>query len=236
VALINGITNISGPFFSVYMIRDLGWNYVQFTLSPIMFLLGQFLLISWWGKMCDRHGNRSVLMATSLIVPLIPIPWAFIQNFSLLMVAQFISGTVWSGFNLAASNFILDACTPQKRPRATSYYTVVNSFFSLIAGSVIGAFLAEHLPSEYAFGPIRIVFLSSLPAVFIISGILRFIPAILILPKLKEVRETEPIRSAQIIWRLTTGEPIFDQLQKLMTLLVTPLRKRNGLKSQEPDA
>ncbi|MDD4872470.1 MAG: MFS transporter [Kiritimatiellae bacterium] len=233
VASINGLTNIAGPFFSVYMLRDLNWNYIQFTVNTIGFLVGQLVFISWWGMMCDRHGNRSVLIATSLIIPLIPLPWAFLKSFSLLMCLQFISGSVWSGFNLAASNFILDACTPKKRPRATSYYTAVNSFFSLIAGSVIGAFLAEHLVSDYNFGFMHITFISSLPAVFIVSGILRFIPAILIMPYLKEVGETEPIKPAQILWRFTTGEPIFSQLQQLVNLLSAPIKRINGSDNQE---
>mgnify|MGYP001572656208 FL=1 len=227
VATINGITNISGPFFSVYMIRDLHWNYVQLTVNTICFLVGQFVFISWWGTMCDRHGNRAVLVATSLIVPFVPIPWAFLQSFPLLMCLQFVSGSVWSGFNLAAANFILDSCTPQKRPRATSYYTVISSFFSLIAGSVIGAFLAENLASDYDFGFFQITFISSLPAVFIVSGILRFIPA-LFLPMLKEVRETEPISPVQILWRFTSGEPIFNQLQQLASLLSAPIKRING--------
>ena len=226
VASVNGLTNIAGPFFSVYMIRDLHWNYIQFTLNTIAFLVGQFVFISWWGAMCDRHGNRAVLAATSLIIPLIPIPWAFIQSFPFIMCLQFVSGSVWSGFNLAASNFIMDACTPQKRPRATSYYTVVNSFFSLIAGSIIGAYLAEHLPSSYNLGFMHITFLSSLPPVFIVSGLLRYIP-VLFLSKLKEVRETEPITPVQLLWRFTTGEPIFSQVQQLTNLLSDPAKRPN---------
>jgi len=231
-ASINGITNIAGPFFSVYMIRDLHWNYIQFTFSTIAFLVGQFVFISWWGAMCDRHGNRTVLAAACLILPLIPLPWAFIRSFPALMCLQFISGSIWSGFNLAAGNFIMDACTPQKRPRATSYYTVVNSFFSLIAGSIIGAFLAENLPSSYNLGFIHISFLSSLPPIFIISGILRFIP-VFFLPNLKEVRETEPITPIQLLWRFTTGEPIFSQIQQLTNLLAGQAKRANGNKNKK---
>jgi len=226
VAAINGITNIAGPFFSVYMIRDLHWNYVQFTTNIVLFLVGQFVFISWWGAMCDRHGNRAVLVATSLILPFIPFPWAFITSYPLLMCLQFISGSVWSGFNLAAANFIMDACTPHKRPRATSYYTVVNSFFSLFAGTVIGAFLAEQLPAQYSLGFVNISFPSSLPAVFIISGVLRFIPA-MCMPMLKEVRKTEPISPIQILWRFTTGEPIFSQIQQLAMLLSQSAKRDN---------
>lgn len=211
VALMNGTTQIASPFFAVYMLRDLHWTYLQFTANMAAFLLSQTLFVRWWGALSDRHGNRSTLVATSCLLPLLPLFWIFSTNYLVLLLAQVLSGAAWSGFNLAASNFVYDAVTPPKRARAFSYYNVINGLFSVAGAMLIGAFIAEHAPSEFRLGPVHIKLISSLPVVFIVSAITRAVAAALMLPRFKEVRTAEPISTMRILWRLGVGQPLFGQ-------------------------
>ena len=114
VALMNGTANIAGPFFSVYMLRDLHWSYLAYTFNMLVFLSSQTLFVRWWGAIGDRHGNRSVLMATGCLLPILPVLWIFSDTYLVLLCVQLLSGATWSGFNLAASNFIYDS-VPQTR-------------------------------------------------------------------------------------------------------------------------
>jgi len=211
VALMNGTAQISGPFFAVYMLRDLHWSYLQFTVNVAAFLLSQTLFVRWWGALGDRHGNRSVLVATSCIMPFLPLIWISTDHYGILLFGQIISGACWSGFNLAASNFVYDAVTPPKRARAFSYYNLLNGLFSVAGGVLIGAPLASHLPSELRLGSWHILFHSSLALVFIISSAARALAAWMMMPRFREVREAEPISTVRILWRLGVGQPIFGQ-------------------------
>ncbi len=211
VALVNGATQIASPFFAVYMLRDLHWSYIQFTANMAAFLLSQTLFVRWWGALSDRHGNRAILVATSCLLPLLPLFWIFSTNYIILLLAQVVSGATWSGFNLAASNFVYDAVTQQKRARAFSYYNVINGIFSVAGGMLIGASVAEHAPSAFTLGPLQIKLLSSLPIVFLVSSIARAIAAAFMLPRFKEVRVAEPISTMRILWRLGVGQPLFGQ-------------------------
>ena len=216
VALMNGTTQIASPFFTVHMLRDLHWSYLQFTVNMVAFLLSQTLFVRWWGTLSDRHGNRAVLKATSWLLPVLPLFWIFSENYLVLLFAQVVSGATWSGFNLAASNFIYDAVTPAKRARAFSYYNVINGLFSVAGAMLIGAFIAEHAPAAFKLGPVQITLISSLPIVFAVSSIARALAAWIMLPQFREVRAAEPISTMRILWRLGVGQPLFGQASEFI--------------------
>jgi len=216
IGLMNGTTNIAGPFFAVYMLRDLEWSYLQFTFNMLTFLISQTLFVRWWGGIGDRHGNRSVLVATSCLLPILPVLWIFSTNYIYLLFAQLVSGATWSGFNLAATNFVYDSVPQTRRARAFSYYSMANGCFSVLGGMLIGAFIAEHAPTEINLGMVRVTLLSSLPVVFVASGIARAIAAAIMLPQFSEVREIEPISTGRILWRLGIGQPLFGQVGAFM--------------------
>ena len=100
-----------------------------------------------------------------------------------LFLVEFLSGFVWGAYNLSTSNFIYDAVTKQKIILCVSYFGFINSL-----GSFIGGFLGGHLSS---LSSLSIFGLSGILLVFLISFVLRLVPAILVGPKLKEVRTVE---------------------------------------------
>lgn len=225
MAVMTCASNISAPFFTQYMIRDLHWTKDQFAASMAVLLLSQFVFIRWWGRICDRHGNRATILATSLMLPILPLLWVMTQNYYLILCIQVLSGIAWSGFNLASANFIYDSIPADRRHRVFGYYNVINGMLSLVGGSMIGAWCALNMPSSFRLGGIHIVFLSSLPAVFIVSGMVRALVGILLLPQFKEVRPAEPITSRQILWRISTGEPIFNRITEIMDSLPSSFRR-----------
>lgn len=208
IAMMNGAVNVAGPFFNVYMLRDLHWTYLQFTMSTVVFLIAQSVVYRWWGAICDRHGTRTVLKATCVILPVLPLLWAVTTHFPVLLAAQALSGCTWAGFNLASANFIYDAVTPQKRARIVGYHGLLNAFFTLVGGNLIGATLAEAVPASFAIGPVRIALLSSLPVVFVVSAFLRILAAAIMLPRFREVREVERVGTLALLRRFGRGEPV----------------------------
>ncbi len=216
IGLMNGTANIAGPFFAVYMLRDLEWSYLQFTVNMLVFLISQTLFVRWWGAIGDRHGNRSVLVATSCLLPVLPTLWLFSSNYIFLLFVQMMAGATWSGFNLAATNFIYDAVPQTRRARAFSYYSLANGCFSVLGGILVGAFIAEHAPTQLNLGQVQISLHSSLPIVFVTSGLARAIAAAIMLPQFSEVRESEPISTVRILWRLGIGQPLFGQVGEFM--------------------
>src|SRR3989344_3800362 len=127
IGLINLFTNFAGPFFAVYMLNELHFSYIWFTIVNIAGTLFTIMFIPVWGKLGDKYGNKYLLKVTSFLSPLPPFLWLISGNpLYLIFVPQLIAGLGWSGFNLASSNFIYDAVTPERRGIVVSYYTMVS--------------------------------------------------------------------------------------------------------------
>ena len=228
VALMMGAVNLAGPFFNVYMLRDLHWSYAQFTVNTAVFLGTQFFLIRWWGRMGDRHGNRVVLVATSFLQPVLPLMWTLTTNYYFLLLVQVISGATWAGFSIAVQNFTYDAVSPPKRARVSAYVTVINGIFTIIGGTILGAFLANHLPSSYSLGPYRADFVSPLPGVFAVSSLARVLVAVIFLPRFREVKTSaERIHPVALLLRLSGCDALTGFIWQTV-LRLTPWRDRKN--------
>mgnify|MGYP001578516286 FL=1 len=88
-------------------------------------------------------------------------------------------GVGWAAFNLAASNFIYDSVTPQRRALCVSYFNIFNGI-GVFFGATLGGLLTHYL---------AISFMNKFLFVFLISGVLRFLFVIIMLPFLKEARK-----------------------------------------------
>lgn len=197
VAFLLLATNIASPFFSLYMLRDLQFSYFEFSIAISMSFFGQLITFQSWGKIADRFGNRRIIELTSFLVCFLPLLWVLTTNIYLIFFFQFLGGAFWSGFNLCAVNFIFDAVTPAKRSRCIAYYNII-AHAGIFIGATLGGFIIPKLPSHLHFLGLDIHFLSSLPLLFLISGILRFVPALLGIPFIKEVRKIEPASSWKV--------------------------------------
>ena len=102
-------TQLSAPYFSVYMLDDLKYNYFQFMVVHLAAVLAALAAAPWWGQIADRTGNVHVLKITGALIPFVPILWIFSTNWYYLIAVEIYAGVVWGGFNLCAANFIFDS-------------------------------------------------------------------------------------------------------------------------------
>ena len=194
--------SFSAPYFALYMLRDLRFSYVEFTIVSGIATISQFLTFRYWGELSDRFGNKKILNVCGWGITLVPMFWLVSPNILYLAIVQMYSGFVWSGFSLASTNFIFDAVTPPKRARCVAYQGLINGFF-LFLGSVAGGYAAEHLPHSYSLGFWTWKPEFILPVIFLISGIIRLIATGIFLPRFKEVRPVETIRNRELIFRIS---------------------------------
>ena len=201
--------SIAGPFFAVYMLKNLGLSYTMFMIIVLSQTLFSLLTIRIWGKFADRYGNYEVLKITGILIPLYPILWLISESpLFLIFGPQLIGGIAWGGFNLAAGNFIFDSVTPQKRGLAVSYFNLLNGV-GIFIGATIGALLVKYLP---------ITFMDKLLFIFLISAFARMIVSLIMLPQFKEVRNTKPFDSSKALRHLVINNfrsPIMEGAREL---------------------
>ena len=192
-------THLAAPFFSVYMLRDLKWNYLQYMMVHLAGVIAGILILPVWGRHADIVGNARVLKATGLMVPFIPIFWLFSRHPAALFVVELFSGFAWGGFNLCATNFIYDSVTPEKRVRCIGYFNLINGI-AIFAGTSLGGLLAERLPPLLGFR-ILTLFLLSAGARLAVYGLLS--------PNFQEVREQKSrVSSVQLFFSVIGIRPL----------------------------
>jgi MFS family permease len=200
--------SLSGPFFAVYMLRDLGFSYTEFTLSTASSILAQFLMLPFWGRMCDQKGNRYVMAVGGCIIPILPAMWLVSDNFTYILILQFIGGIAWSGFTLASANYLYD-----QKPRNVHFasYSAIHSSLTAIAifiGAVSGGYIIQWLPDSASIAGLHLQIERPVAVIFLLSSILRFAIVLWYLPKAPELRVTERGRVRDLAYRIVRFTPM----------------------------
>ncbi|MCU0650874.1 MAG: MFS transporter [Candidatus Omnitrophica bacterium] len=191
---------IAAPFFSVFMLRDLKFSYITYTVLQSIVSLVTILTIGRWGRSADRVGNVKVLRITSLFIASLPLWWVVCRHPVYLLFAQAVSGMAWAGFNLCALNFIYDVATPAKRTRCISYFYFFNGF-AIFFGSIVGGYLADRMPQLFGY---------RLLSLFVLASICRLAVAIFVAPGIKEVRPVEHVSSRDLVFSVVGLRPAIE--------------------------
>jgi len=169
---------IAAPFFTLFILRDLNFTYLEYMILICTVSLAQIISMKYWGKITDRYGNKIVLSSSALLISFIPLLWLVSQNFYYLIFIRIFEGFIWGAFNIAIYNHLLSSSSLEERSGYVSNYnlfTGLATFFGAMIGSLIAIYSLEHN-----------LFMIGIPLIFLISGILRLIIAIFLGTRLKE--------------------------------------------------
>ncbi len=218
-ALIKCAVNIAHPFFAVYMISYLKFDYLTFTLILSSSVIFKYLTMNQWGRFIDKRGNRIVITRTSIFVPLIALLWVLSPNPIYLFFVEALSGIVWAGLDLAISNYVFDAVRPENRIKCTAYYnTIVGK--AVFVGASIGGLILAYVPS--------IGFLVGVPVVFFASFLCRAL-VLVMLPNIRELRIIEVKQGSSFV-------SIFDDAVSIVPSSREPIEIIPVLRTQKPRA
>jgi MFS family permease len=199
ISAITFATQLCAGYFSVYMLKELHFGYFHYMAVNLASVIAGLLSFPMWGRHADLIGNARILKLTSLLIPFIPILWMFYNTPWALVGVEMISGFIWGGFNLCATNFIYDAVTPSKRVQCLCYFNLINGG-ALFGGAALGGLLATWLP------PING---SSLITLFLISGGMRMLAYLALAHAFKEVRPSyHNVRSSQLFMSVLGVRPL----------------------------
>ncbi|HME56205.1 MAG TPA: MFS transporter [Candidatus Lokiarchaeia archaeon] len=180
VVIMNFGQYLSSPFFSVYMLQVLQFNYEIFIVVNMASSLVSLFVYPLLGRISDKIGNVRLLRIGAIIVPFLPLMWLFITNpIVLIIFPQLWGGVGWTAFNLGANNFILDSVESEKRAEFVSYYNFLNGVTIVLGGLFGGVFFIFPVG-----GSIVITFFT----VFLVSSAVRGAVTITLIPRVKEVR------------------------------------------------
>jgi len=202
---------IAGPYFVIYLLRDLHYSYWMYAAWLAAGVLGQFLTLKPWGQLSDRYGNKKLLVVTGLTVPFLPMLYLFGTSVWYLVMVNFLGGVVWAGLALGLQNYVFDAVHPEDRAKGVAVWSTINAM-GWFAGAMLGSWLATVVPAQFSLAGIEWSLTSNLQAVFFISGVLRLIVSLGLLRTFHEARPVEPITHRQLVTKLPFVKPLTDVL------------------------
>jgi Na+/melibiose symporter-like transporter len=197
-ALMSFSANVASPFFAVFMLKDLKFDYLMYTIVTLSANLTIHSTISRWGRHADSTGNLKIIRITAPLIGVIPLLWLWSHNPVYLIGAQIFSGFLWSGYNICTSNFIFDAVTPGKRTRCIAYFNTLNGV-AVCCGAIFGGVILLYVPPLFGY---------KMLSLFTISAILRLVVGFFLPRYLSEVRPVQPMKSNEIFCSMIGIKPI----------------------------
>jgi MFS family permease len=228
IGFMNLAVAIASPFFTLYMLRDLRFSYLEFTAVTAFYVLMQFTALKLWGRLSDVFGNLRVVQVTSMVFPVLPVLWLIVPDFWAILVFQFVGAVAWAGFSLAAGNFLYDVAPPEKRAAYSAVHQTLSNT-AVFGGALIGGFLATQAPHELQLGGWSVAFASGLWLALTASTVVRAAVVAVFLPLLRETRLVRPISPAALAIRVIRANVLAEWLFELL-----PSRRRARKNRRSP--
>jgi len=177
VALASFAVAMSSPFYPVRMLSEIGIGYGWYSLLLAVNVLVSILSLLYWGRLIDRHGERSILAVTGIMMCFIPLFWAFASSLPFLLFIQVYDGFIFDGWLMVTFNILISTCPENKK----AGYVANHSFLvgmAAVAGTLASTLLVGVFEKGTLFG------MGGLGALFMLSFLFR-LSSVFILPKIK---------------------------------------------------
>jgi len=189
-ALIGFSSAIASPLIAVYLLRNLGFNYVEYIAISLGGTFVSLFALEFLGKFADKYGNIRTAILSSILIPVIPVLYLLHHSLIyLLLIPSVISGVAWAGLHLASGNFVYDNMAQEKRGQAVSYFNMVWGI-GVALGAAIGAILIKYLNTTI---------LAPIVVVFIISAVARALVVLWWAPRLKDMQKTQKVSTRKAL-------------------------------------
>lgn len=188
-AIFNFSIMVSAPFFAVYMLEDLGFDYTTYTFISLSSTIFYLFFSPLAGKFSDRYGNIKLMYLGAFLFPLVPLLWIFLTHpIALALIPGLVSGLANAAFVMATTDFSYDSTSKEKRGICFSYSALLMGLGTL-GGSFIGGILVQYSGID---------FMRPLFFVFLLSSLLMFFASLYFLPQLKENRSAEKVKGLHL--------------------------------------
>jgi MFS family permease len=209
----NLVTSFAIPFYAVYTLRELGFSYSQYTILSVIASITTIIMMPIWGKIIDRHGCIRPMKVCMAALPILTLFWVVSDKFWWIAFIGVGAGASQSGFMLCSFNYAIGILDPKKRVASLAYSQMLGAF-AMSAGSFIGGAVVSYVPQ---------IFSHQLQSMFLISGILRFIPAFLFKtlkddktppPRLTRIERLIFFEPSALLWSTMENLPLIRWLRR----------------------
>jgi len=151
LVVVQGMVQLSGPYFAPYMLEHLEFSYDRYVSLIALGFAAKVVALSFWGRFGRRFGAKRMLWIGGIgIVPIASL-WIVSTQFWWLAFAQILSGIVWGAYELGFFLLIFDAVPASKRTKMLTYYNFANCTSWCIGAAAGGAILSTFGMNQQAY-------------------------------------------------------------------------------------
>ena len=220
-------------FFAPHMIKNLEMSYLQISLFSGIVSLTAMGAYRIWGRIIDRAGNRSVLIASVLMIFMLPIFWLIPSKELMWPIwpLAVLAGISWSGFNLSAFNLPMATSPRENRSYYLAMHGIVTGLAIFAASTTAGAIAQAIRGFEFSVGPVHLV---NYHVLFFASGLIR-LSSLLFARRIEETGDIGVIEMVHLI-RGAVRQRVVSRFHTIPAMaakilperVVKVVRKRNG--------
>jgi MFS family permease len=216
-------TGVAIPFFSVYLLRDLGLPYMVITIFEVASGMVSIVMSYLWGRVVHLAGPKAILVTAFLLAGLAP--WFYLFTSPTVVwpvLGAYITGAMgWSAVFVLSMNLSIALSPQQRRPQYLAVYAAITGVVTSVS-YVLGGWLAHQL--AWVHFNVAGFDVGHLQVLFVLSGVLR---ASCIIPALT-LRDVEAPPDGYVLLRALRTKLPFRLLLKGYRLLGPLHRERNG--------
>ncbi|MFL5576950.1 MAG: MFS transporter [Gemmatimonadaceae bacterium] len=139
------------PFFTVVMLQELGLSFLAVTLLAALATLAATISATYWGRLADHFGAKTVLRASTYLLTLVPLLWLLVSDTRLwlLVPIHLFSGLAGSAFDNTVNMLVLKVAPPAARPSYLANFGAAyasSQAAAPVVGGVVASALALHPP------------------------------------------------------------------------------------------
>jgi MFS family permease len=142
-ALFGFAANIFGPFFNVFMFRDLGMPVSHVSWLVVLATSAGAVSLPAWGNMLDRFGNKPVMVFTVVAWMMPGYLWLLVEPGRTWMLYPMWAwgGFISAGFLLGSFNLLLKLVPPGAKTISISIHVAATALATAIAPVIGGSIL-----------------------------------------------------------------------------------------------
>jgi MFS family permease len=171
LVLLQGMVQLAGPFFTPFMLKEVGFSYIQFVSLISMGFIAKVVSLSMWGHVTKRYNARTLLWIGAVgVVPMSSL-WIVSQHFVWLLLVQVFSGIVWAAYELGFFLMFFEVLPQRRRAKMLTIYNFANTL-AIFCGAMAGGWIL-HAFGASTEGYLAIFGLSSagrMLALFVLAG------------------------------------------------------------------
>lgn len=129
---------VSGPFFTAYILEELRFSYLELMAITACTVLSKVVCLPFIGRFSKRHGPMRLLWIGGIAITPAATLWLVSGNFWYLFALQFVVGVGWACWEMATFLLVFDTIPEKQRTPVLTLFNLANCA-AIVLGSLLGA-------------------------------------------------------------------------------------------------